>query len=141
MHATTLAQVVRRLYGGRCTVHGFRSSFRDWASEQTSVPHAVAEAALAHQVGSAVERSYARSDLFDKRRGGPGGRPRGAGGGDGADDLGRDASVRKLGTSNSSTTEWCTRRSIAAAVAIWSRKIRSHWLKTRLLVTITERRS
>ena len=69
MHATTLAQVMRRLYGGRCTVHGFRSSFRDWASEQTSVPHAVAEAALAHQVGSAVERSYARSDLFDKRRG------------------------------------------------------------------------
>ena len=69
MHATTLAQVVRRLYGDRCTVHGFRSSFRDWASEQTSVPHAVAEAALAHQVGSAVERSYARSDLFDKRRG------------------------------------------------------------------------
>ena len=53
----------------RCTVHGFRSSFRDWASEQTSVPHAVAEAALAHQVGSAVERSYARSDLFEKRRG------------------------------------------------------------------------
>ena len=37
-------------------------------SEQTSVPHAVAEAALAHQVGSDVERSYARSDLFDKRR-------------------------------------------------------------------------
>ena len=69
MHATTLAQTLRRLYGGRCTVHGFRSSFRDWASEQTSVPHAVAEAALAHQVGSAVERSYARSDLFDKRRG------------------------------------------------------------------------
>ncbi len=69
MHATTLAQTVRRLYGDRCTVHGFRSSFRDWASEQTSVPHAVAEAALAHQVGSAVERSYARSDLFDKRRG------------------------------------------------------------------------
>ena len=69
MQATTLAQVVRRLYRDRCTVHGFRSSFRDWASEQTSVPHAVAEAALAHQVGSAVERSYARSDLFDKRRG------------------------------------------------------------------------
>ena len=69
MHATTLAHVVRRLYGDRCAVHGFRSSFRDWASEQASVPHAVAEAALAHQVGSAVERSYARSDLFDKRRG------------------------------------------------------------------------
>ena len=49
--------------------HGFRSSFRDWASEQTAVPHAVAEQSLAHQVGSAVERSYARSDLFDQRRG------------------------------------------------------------------------
>ena len=53
----------------RATVHGFRSSFRDWASERTSVPHAVAEMALAHQVGSSVERSYARSDLFEKRRG------------------------------------------------------------------------
>ena len=69
VHASTLAQVLRRIYGDRCTVHGFRSSFRVWASEQTSVPHAVAEAALAHQVGSAVERSYARSDLFEKRRG------------------------------------------------------------------------
>ena len=49
--------------------HGFRTSFRTWASEQTSVPHAVAEMALAHAVGSSVERSYARSDLFEKRRG------------------------------------------------------------------------
>ena len=49
--------------------HGFRSSFRDWAAERTSVPHAVCEMALAHRVGSAVERSYARSDLFDQRRG------------------------------------------------------------------------
>ena len=53
----------------RTTVHGFRSSFRDWASERTSVPHAVCEMALAHKVGSDVERSYARSDLFEKRRG------------------------------------------------------------------------
>ena len=68
IQVSTLAQVLRRIYGDRCTVHGFRSSFRDWASEQTSAPHAVAEAALAHQVGSAVERSYARSDLFQKRR-------------------------------------------------------------------------
>ena len=52
----------------RATVHGFRTSFRTWASERTSVPHAVAEMALAHAVGSSVERSYARSDLFDKRR-------------------------------------------------------------------------
>ena len=50
------------------TVHGFRSAFRTWASEQTSYPHAVCEMALAHRVGSDVERSYARSDLFDKRR-------------------------------------------------------------------------
>ena len=48
--------------------HGFRSSFRDWATEQTNAPHAVAEMALAHHVGSAVEPSYARSDLFEKRR-------------------------------------------------------------------------
>ena len=65
---TSMAKALKAIYGDRCTVHGFRSSFRDWASEQTNVPHAVAEAALAHQVGSAVERSYARSDLFEKRR-------------------------------------------------------------------------
>ena len=53
----------------RATVHGFRSAFRTWASEKTSVPHAVCEMALAHAVGSDVERSYARSDLFEKRRG------------------------------------------------------------------------
>ena len=48
--------------------HGFRSSFRDWAAEQTTTPHAVMEAALAHTVPSAVERAYARSDLLNKRR-------------------------------------------------------------------------
>ena len=52
----------------RATMHGFRSAFRDWASEQTSAPHAVMELALAHNVGSAVERAYARSDLLAKRR-------------------------------------------------------------------------
>ena len=51
----------------RATVHGFRTSFRTWAAERTSAPHAVCEAALAHHVGNAVERSYARSDLFEKR--------------------------------------------------------------------------
>ena len=48
--------------------HGFRSSFRDWCSECTDAPHAVMEAALAHSIQSAVERAYARSDLFDRRR-------------------------------------------------------------------------
>ena len=52
----------------RATVHGFRSAFRTWASEQTNTAHAVMEMALAHAVGSSVERSYARSDLFTKRR-------------------------------------------------------------------------
>ncbi len=52
----------------RTTVHGFRSSFRDWAAECTDSPHAVMELALAHRVGSAVEQAYARSDLLAKRR-------------------------------------------------------------------------
>ena len=48
--------------------HGFRSSFRDWAAEQTTAPHAVMEMALAHTIPRAVEAAYARSDLLDKRR-------------------------------------------------------------------------
>jgi integrase len=48
--------------------HGFRSSFRDWVIEQTNVPWAVGEAALAHNLGNSTETAYARSDLFDKRR-------------------------------------------------------------------------
>ena len=50
------------------TVHGFRSSFRDWCEEQTAFPPAVAEMALGHTVGSGVERAYRRTDLFEKRR-------------------------------------------------------------------------
>lgn len=48
--------------------HGFRSSFRDWAAEQTNFPHEVAEMALAHVVGDKVEAAYRRGDLFEKRR-------------------------------------------------------------------------
>jgi integrase len=51
-----------------CTTHGFRSTFRDWAAERTNFPREVAEIALAHAVGDAVERAYQRGDLFDKRR-------------------------------------------------------------------------
>lgn len=54
--------------GLKCTAHGFRSSFRDWAAEQTSAPGEVAEAALAHAVPSAVEAAYKRTDFFDRRR-------------------------------------------------------------------------
>ena len=50
------------------TVHGFRSSFRDWAAEKSGHTRDVIEIALAHTVGHDVERSYARSDLFEKRQ-------------------------------------------------------------------------
>ena len=49
--------------------HGFRSSFRDWAAEETNHPREVVEAALAHVVGNQTEAAYARSDLFERRRG------------------------------------------------------------------------
>jgi integrase len=50
------------------TVHGFRSSFRDWAAEMTAYPNHVVEMALAHAIGDRVEASYRRGDLFEKRR-------------------------------------------------------------------------
>tara|TARA_A100001037_G_C14705589_1_gene438025 strand:- start:159 stop:563 length:405 start_codon:yes stop_codon:yes gene_type:complete len=48
------------------TIHGFRSSFRDWCSEATNTPREVAEAALAHAVGG-VEGAYARTDHYERR--------------------------------------------------------------------------
>ena len=48
--------------------HGFRSSFRNWAAEETDHPRGVIEAALAHVVQNKVEAAYARSDLFERRR-------------------------------------------------------------------------
>jgi integrase len=50
------------------TVHGFRSSFRDWCGERTEFPREVAEAALAHVAGDATERAYRRGDALEKRR-------------------------------------------------------------------------
>ena len=49
------------------TVHGFRSSFRDWAAERTAFPHEVCEMALAHTIPNAAEAAYRRGDLFEKR--------------------------------------------------------------------------
>lgn len=63
----TLRKLVRSL-GFQVDIHGFRTSFRTWASEQTDYPREVPEMALAHSVGNAVERAYARTDLLDKRR-------------------------------------------------------------------------
>jgi integrase len=50
------------------TVHGLRSTFRDWAAEQSDFPRDAAEMALAHAIGSKVEAAYRRGDLFEKRR-------------------------------------------------------------------------
>lgn len=58
------------LRSGRPAVpHGFRSTFRDWAAERTEYPAEMAELALAHDVGSAVERAYRRTDMLERRRG------------------------------------------------------------------------
>ena len=70
----TLTEILRRveldgeLLSERGTVHGFRTSFKTWAMEQTDAPVAVSEAALAHSLGNGVERAYARTDLFERRR-------------------------------------------------------------------------
>jgi integrase len=63
-----MTALLRRMELGHLTVHGFRSSFRDWCSETTSHPRDVAEAALAHTVKDKVEAAYRRGDLFDRRR-------------------------------------------------------------------------
>ena len=60
--------VLKRMERGDLTVHGFRSSFRDWCAEQTNYPRDVAEMALAHTIGDKVEAAYRRGDLFKKRR-------------------------------------------------------------------------
>jgi integrase len=52
----------------KVTVHGFRSSFRDWAAERTAFSHEVCEMALAHTISNAAEAAYRRGDLFEKRR-------------------------------------------------------------------------
>ena len=65
----TLTKVLRAVgLAERATVHGFRSSFKNWTLEQTDTPWAVSEAALAHFLGNATEQAYARSDLFERRR-------------------------------------------------------------------------
>jgi integrase len=62
-----MLELLRELRPG-LTVHGFRSTFRDWAAETTSYPNHVLEMALAHSVSDKVEAAYRRGDLFDKRR-------------------------------------------------------------------------
>ena len=51
------------------TIHGLRTAFKTWCMETTDTPWAVGEAALAHTLGNSTEQAYARSDLFQRRRG------------------------------------------------------------------------
>lgn len=63
-----MTMLLRRMKMTNATVHGFRSTFRDWAGDETSVAREVAEEALAHTVGNAVERTYRRRNSLQKRR-------------------------------------------------------------------------
>lgn len=63
-----MLKVLERMGRGDLTVHGFRSTFRDWAAECTDFPNEVVEMALAHTVSSKTEAAYRRGDLFEKRR-------------------------------------------------------------------------
>lgn len=63
-----MEMLLRRMNRDDATVHGFRSSFRDWCGECTPFPSEIAEAALAHVVGNKVEQAYRRGDALDKRR-------------------------------------------------------------------------
>jgi integrase len=63
-----MAQLLKRMGRPDITVHGFRSTFRDWCAERTSYPNHVIEKALAHVVADKVEAAYRRGDLFNKRR-------------------------------------------------------------------------
>lgn len=64
----SLSAVLRRLGRGEITVHGFRSSFRDWCGDATDYPRELAEAALAHSLGGKVEGAYRRETAIEKRR-------------------------------------------------------------------------
>jgi len=66
--SSAMAQVLQRMKRRDFTVHGCRSTFMDWAHEQTAFPKAVIDLALAHVVGDKVEAAYRRGDLFEKRR-------------------------------------------------------------------------
>ena len=63
-----MARLLKRMGRRDLTVHGFRSSFREWASERTSYPREVCESALAHTIESKVEAAYRPGNLFESRR-------------------------------------------------------------------------
>lgn len=63
-----LLMTLRRMKRDDLTVHGFRSTFRDWAAEQTAYPNEMVEMALAHTIGDKTEAAYRRGDMVEKRR-------------------------------------------------------------------------
>ncbi len=63
-----MLELLKRMERADITVHGFRSTFKDWASERTNYPREVTEMALAHTIGDKVEAAYRRGDLFERRR-------------------------------------------------------------------------
>lgn len=63
-----MLKLLERMGRKELTVHGFRSTFRDWAAKCTNYPREVAEMALAHAIADETERAYRRGDLFEKRR-------------------------------------------------------------------------
>ena len=68
LSSMAMSMLLRRMGKSEITVHGFRSTFRDWASEQTSFPHETCEHALAHRISDKAEAAYRRGDQFEKRR-------------------------------------------------------------------------
>jgi integrase len=68
LSSMAMSMLLRRMGRDNITVHGFRSTFRDWASEQTSFPHETCEHALAHRISDKAEAAYRRGDQFEKRR-------------------------------------------------------------------------
>jgi integrase len=68
LSSMAMNMLLKRVNRKEITVHGLRSTFRDWASEQTSFPHETCEHALAHRISDKAEAAYRRGDQFEKRR-------------------------------------------------------------------------
>ncbi len=68
LSSMAMLMVLRRMKRGDLTVHGFRSTFRDWVAEQTDFANEVAEMAVDHAVGDKVEAAYRRGSMFEKRQ-------------------------------------------------------------------------
>jgi integrase len=68
LSSSAMNRTLQRMTADTVTVHGFRSSFRDWASNETHYPRDLIETALAHVIGDKAEQAYRRSDALEKRR-------------------------------------------------------------------------